>query len=153
MSLSSKKKSSECRFLSEQEEQDFLDAISSDKTIRDFALFQLHTGCRIGEAAAVRFKDIDFKRNLVNIRSHLHWERTKGGKTTLLPGTKGITDRTIPLTPECAAMLKIRYGVEVSMIRRVRGCNIGVFKRNTIRHSRRSELSKKSLMRFAIRLR
>lgn len=95
------------RYLSAEEEISFLSALSSE-LIRDFALFQLHTGTRVGEAAALEFRNLNFHRDEIQITQHLHWERKKGAKTGVLPGTKGGPSRRIPLTDICKEMLKLR---------------------------------------------
>lgn len=107
---SARKKSDrkEVRFLKAEEELDFLGALARWPTIRDLAIFQLHTGVRVGEAAALDFKQLDFRRGEVRIDQHLHWDRRKDGRTELIPGTKTGPARTIPLTPECASMLRQR---------------------------------------------
>lgn len=104
-----KRRSQEIRFLSESEEVKFLDALKNSPMLFDLALFQLQTGCRIGEAAALEFNSVEFHREQVHIRAHLHWDRTKGGRVQLLPGTKTGLDRCIPLSPVCLKMLRKRF--------------------------------------------
>lgn len=95
----------EIRFLTPGEEASFLLLLADYQLIQDIALFQLHTGARIGEGAALEFNSIDFTANEVIIRQHLDWERKRGGKTHLIPGTKGGPTRRIPLTNDCREML------------------------------------------------
>jgi len=103
-----KKSRDEIRYLSTEEEMRFLDALKRWPVIHDLALFQLHTGARVGEAAALTFDAVEFMQRQVRIRQHLHWDRRKNGLTTVLKGTKTRMDRTIPLTPECLEMLRMR---------------------------------------------
>ncbi len=96
------------RFLSINEEIAFLEKLRRTPVLYDIALFQLHTGVRIGEAAALDFKNVDFDRAEIYIRQHLHWERHKNGRIALLQGTKGGPTRAIPLSQECLQMLSRR---------------------------------------------
>lgn len=100
-----KNSEAEIRFLNVDDERDFLTMLAKWPTIHDIAVFQLHTGARIGEAAALEFRNIDFSRNEIRIAQHLHWERHRDGKIICLPGTKTGPTRMVPLTAECRAML------------------------------------------------
>jgi integrase len=104
----SKSSAFEIRFLNSEEERLFLKQLEPWPMIQDIALFQLHTGARIGEASAMEFRNVDFSRNEVRIAQHLHWERHKDAQTHLVPGTKTGPNRNVPLTSECMAMLKRR---------------------------------------------
>lgn len=42
-----------------------------------FAFFLLYTGCRRGEALALRYEDIDFKNKTISINKSLYWESNK----------------------------------------------------------------------------
>ncbi len=42
-----------------------------------FAFFCLFTGCRPGEALAIRFEDIDTSKNVIHINKALSWENSK----------------------------------------------------------------------------
>lgn len=96
------------RFLAQADEDAFLFQMERYPMQRDLALLQLHTGARVGEAAALEFKDIDFKRGFIHLRQHLLWPRSKGGQTRPQAGTKGGPSRTVDLTRECAEMLRKR---------------------------------------------
>ncbi|HMN69975.1 MAG TPA: site-specific integrase [Bdellovibrionales bacterium] len=98
----------EIRFLSVQEEAAFLDALKTRPLFHDLALFQLHTGARIGEAAAMEFHAVDFSSGFAILRQHLHWDRSKGGPIVPLPGTKGGPERRVDLTATCTQMLRER---------------------------------------------
>lgn len=104
----SKQDIAEIRYLSSEEEDIFLASLTDDQTIQDIALFQLHTGARVGEAAALDFKFINFSKGEVRIAQHLDWERIRNGKITVKAGTKSGPQRVVPLTEECLAMLKRR---------------------------------------------
>lgn len=110
----SRKNNTEIRYLSMSEEEAFLRRLQQWPTLRDIAIFQLHTGVRVGEAASLQIEDIEFNRGQVHIRSHLYWERFKGGKTFRLKGTKTGPDRTVPLTDECLEMLIRRRSLSVN---------------------------------------
>ena len=96
------------KYLSGQQEIDFLETLKAWPTIHNIALFQLHTGARIGEAAAMDFDAVEFNKHQVHIRQHLHWDRTQKGQVSVLKGTKAGPDRTVPLTLECLEMLRGR---------------------------------------------
>lgn len=104
-----RKNQEEIRYLSTAQEQLLLDALRSWPVLHDLALFQLHTGARVGEAAALMFEAVEFSKGLVHIRQHLHWDRTQGGQILVLKGTKAGPDRTVPLTQECLDMLRRRF--------------------------------------------
>jgi integrase len=52
------------------------------------ALLQLRTGCRVGEACALSYKDIDFENRKVTISKTVHWARKKGSETKISSSTK-----------------------------------------------------------------
>lgn len=104
----SKEENREIRYMSADEEMLFLTTLESNPVIHDVALFQLHTGTRVGEAAALEFKNIDFSKREVRIVQHLDWQRVKGGKILVSRGTKTGPYRTIPLSDDCIEMLKRR---------------------------------------------
>lgn len=137
----------EIRFLNSEEENQFVAGLAHWPTIQDLALLQLHTGARIGEAAAIEFKSIDFSRNEIRIAQHLHWERHKDGEIHVIPGTKSGPTRVVPLTTECRAMLQRRRQTSSSSIvfgndcgrwlnyRSVQAIYDRVFKRIGLRHT------------------
>lgn len=95
-------------FLNEDEEIGFLNALKVEDRFHDLALLQLNTGLRIGEAAALQFRNIDFKKSELVICQHLDWPRRKGANIVVLPGTKSGASRWVPLTQECRDMLMRR---------------------------------------------
>lgn len=75
--------------LSAEELTKFLSDIRRHK-LEPFFLFCLLTGCRRSEGLSLKWSDIDFDKNVIHIR-----------------GTKTLTsDRTLPLFPDCAALLQ-----------------------------------------------
>lgn len=73
----------------------------------DFTYFLLATGVRIGEAIALRWREVDLDAGTVTIAETL--TRPKGGKRTRKPpktGSKGV--RTLPLTDELKTVLRGR---------------------------------------------
>lgn len=73
-----------------------IEAIKSnvDETYGLFPFFLLYTGCRRGEALAVRFEDIDKKNNIINITKSVYHV----GNKPVIKGTKTTAGtRTIPL--------------------------------------------------------
>lgn len=62
-------------------------------------LFLLSTGCRIGEAAGLRWEDCDFEKNEIHIERTLYYGRRKAGSYGVVvnsPKTK-TSQRTIPM--------------------------------------------------------
>lgn len=110
----SKDQKLEIRYMSSTEEVLFMEILSDNDPFNDVALFQLHTGCRISEAAALEYRCINFIKKEVTIRQHLYWERVKEGRIHLIPGTKSGPLRVIPLSDECLMMLKRRRQISAS---------------------------------------
>lgn len=104
----SKDQNVEIRYMSSAEETKFMEALQAKNLYEDLALFQLHTGCRISEAAALEVKSVSFFKKEVTLCQHLYWERKKDGKIHVVPGTKSGPHRIIPLSDDCITMLKNR---------------------------------------------
>lgn len=69
------------------------------------ALFQMGTGCRIGEVAALRIEDFNFDRQEVAVYQTVQWARAKGRETQISDLTKTGDLRVVPLTkPLCDAI-------------------------------------------------
>ena len=93
------------------EEQDiFLDFVSKSDTYNHwwnlFAVM-LCTGCRIGEILGLRFKDINFSKNIININHSISYRPQADGKCKhriSTPKTKSGT-RDIPMSPEVREIL------------------------------------------------
>ena len=101
------------KFLSGSEIERFLDTIKT--TYQDqplgptyylLAFFQLRTGTRIGEAAAVHWEDICFDSAKVHINRSVCWSRRKGRKTFISNTTKNGLSRVIPISQDLVMELK-----------------------------------------------
>lgn len=101
------------KFLSEREKRAFLNAFESrvekkpqDEVFRLLAFFQMNTGTRIGEAAAVHWEDLCLNTGMVAIQNTVTWSRKKGRETFISKTTKTGVNRTIPLKSEVVNALK-----------------------------------------------
>ena len=77
-------------------------------------LFALKTGIRLGELAALRWKDVDFDEQVIQIRDSVQRvkNREKSGMKTMMvfEGTKSYSStRTIPMNPEIHELLYQYY--------------------------------------------
>ena len=84
------------RCLTEQEQRLFLDAAKKYSWYYPYFAFQLVTGCRAGEAAAIEWRDIDRKAGVIHIRRTVSRISDKE-YTTVKPKTRR-SERDIPLT-------------------------------------------------------
>lgn len=67
----------------------------------------MYTGCRLGEAVALRWDDIDFDANVIHVSKSVSW--AGGGIDIRIPKTKnGVRD--IPLMPQLKKLLLTRRG-------------------------------------------
>ena len=89
-----------------QEEQDaFFDFVSHSDTYRhwlDLFIVMIGTGCRIGEILALRFKDINFSKNIISINHSISYRPQEDGickHRISTPKTESGT-REIPMIPE-----------------------------------------------------
>lgn len=93
--------------LTQQHEKDALELVRSSEVYSyyyPFILFLLRTGCRVSEAAAVCWSDIDFQNNTINICKT--FSKIDGGKSVCVaqPKTRsGI--RTVPLLSDLKQVL------------------------------------------------
>lgn len=74
-----------------------IEAVKSHSTEKDglFAFFLLYTGCRRGEALAMRYEDIDRQNKVIHITKTVIW---KDGAATIQPHTKTSAGmRVVPL--------------------------------------------------------
>lgn len=78
----------------------------TDSRAQLFLLLCLHTGARRGEALALRYSDIDFKRKVVKIRSNAHL--TEQGTVIDAYLKTDAACRDVPLSEELEAMLLFR---------------------------------------------
>lgn len=72
------------------------------------ALLQLHTGLRVGEACALRWADLTFKNDSVEIciNKIVQWKRAKESKTYIQPFTKTGVQRTVFIGLNIASVLR-----------------------------------------------
>ena len=87
-----------------QEQKLFTDHIQDGNQILDsFLQFQLCTGLRFGECAALRWQDIDLKNKVVHVRHTVH--TVDGVDVLTSPKTKSSL-RTVPLIPQAIEVLR-----------------------------------------------
>lgn len=67
----------------------------------------MYTGCRLGEAIALRWEDIDFEGNMIHVSKNVSW--AGGGIDIRTPKTKNAV-RDIPLMPHLKSLLQTRRG-------------------------------------------
>lgn len=83
------------------------DEVVRSRALGDVTRFLLGTGCRIGEAMAVSWDEVDLDAGTVAIRWHL--VRVKGEGLQRMPGAKSDAgDRLLRLPSWCTAMLMAR---------------------------------------------
>ena len=95
----------ERRVLSTAEQKVLLDL--TDKTFyKELYRFMLCTGVRVGEMGALRWQDIDFENEFINIRHTLHCQYKNGSKTMELVSPKTRNSyRKIPFFNETKQLL------------------------------------------------
>ena len=81
------------RALTETESNTFLKF--ADPMYKPLLMFLLHTGMREGEACALKWSDIDYKKNLINISMTV--TKDKDGKLIIGEAKTNTSQRTIPL--------------------------------------------------------
>lgn len=99
------------RALTPQEQHDITDALraserAAELDLPDLAEFLLATGCRIGEALAVRYCDIDWKAGTVDINATVVRLRSQGLHRG--PTKTGSSNRKLLLPSWCVEMIKAR---------------------------------------------
>lgn len=83
------------RALSKEEQEQFEKAIKGSWS-EYFIMFMLYTGCRCGEVAALKWSDIDFKNNTIQIKRTV--TKDENGKKVISKTTKTKSgEREIPL--------------------------------------------------------
>lgn len=91
--------------MTRDEQTAFMEA-AKDSHYYTLLAFMLCTGVRVGEAGALKWKDIDVKRNVIHICRTL--TKTEDGKaTTGTPKTK-TSIRDLPITPQAAEVLRMQ---------------------------------------------
>lgn len=86
--------------LSEQERQAILSTTKEEFQLGFIILF---TGCRLGEALALQYKDIDFKNNVIHITKSVGFH---GNQPFINPPKTRTSVRTVPLLPQLKQRLK-----------------------------------------------
>lgn len=103
-----KKVKYEARFLTEEEQEFFLEVAKEYYHYEIFCL-NLTIGARIGEVLGLKWEDIDFQKKTIHIQRTLHYARLNEDESCHFfftsPKTE-ISDRVIPLLPETEAILK-----------------------------------------------
>jgi integrase len=103
------------RFLTRDEAERLLHA--TPEKWRSMVFVALRTGLRVGELRALRWGDVDFTRRNIQVR---HTDPGRAGMDETTP--KGGAERTVPMTPDTAALLKAMWpglvegGVAVSYV-------------------------------------
>ena len=92
----------------------FVDFIANSPIYKQWGpmfTFFLGTGCRAGEATGLRWDDVDFKNNIIDINHALIYRKSEDGKCRFhitTPKTK-MSKRIIPMFPEVrAALLQLK---------------------------------------------
>lgn len=101
-----KGKSARARALSEKQIELLLKKAEEDKVARaydlpDFIRFMLNTGCRIGEALALRWENVDLKNSLIDIRHNI----VNLGPIEVHDGKTEAARRKLYMTPELFEVL------------------------------------------------
>lgn len=91
------------RALTETETKMFLDN-STDSHYKNLFRFLLLTGCRIGEATALTWFDVNFNKKEININKTVSRTSNRAFEISNTPKT-GSSNRTVPLTDELNAIL------------------------------------------------
>jgi integrase len=99
--------------LSQNEQRKIMNYVIKNKDSKNIGiLLTLYSGLRIGELCALKWKDIDFKKNILHInktiqRVYIKYDDNKGESKMIIttPKTKN-ANRDIPLNNEFAILLK-----------------------------------------------
>ena len=96
--------------LTEEQQDEFVDYVLSMKkhgSIKNPIVFLLGTGCRIGEALALQWDDVDFNKGKIYIRQAVAYIPINGKYTHYMKSTKSAAgDRVIPMLTEVRDALK-----------------------------------------------
>lgn len=93
------------RFLSQEEQNTFLKQVD-DNWYKEMFYIMFLTGMRIGEVGGLKWEDVDFKNDCINIKRSLSCEYNKGVKTLHLTTPKTHNSyRKIPFMGEAKEML------------------------------------------------
>lgn len=88
--------------LTVQEQKDFLEAAKKSAYYNEYA-FVLQTGLRVGELIALKWLDVDFKKNCIHVKRSASYQGKSGFAFSEPKTVSGIRD--IPLTAEALRIL------------------------------------------------
>lgn len=92
--------------LTQDEQNRFLEAVETS-WYKELFYFMFLTGVRVGEVGGLRWRDIDWNREVVTIRHSLHCQYCNGEKTMMLTSPKTVNSvREIPFIGEMKEILK-----------------------------------------------
>lgn len=92
--------------LTQKEQNAFLQAVN-DSWYKEMFYFMCLTGVRVGELGALKWEDIDFENELINIKHSLSSQYSDGVKKEMITSPKTVNStRSIPFIGEMRDMLK-----------------------------------------------
>ena len=96
--------------LTEEQQDDFMSFLMSSSKhegVKNLIVFLLGTGCRIGEALALQWSDVNFDRNFISINQAVAYTKVDGHYKHLMKRTKSESgDRIIPMLKEVREALE-----------------------------------------------
>ena len=103
--------------LTEEQQDAFLKYVKSSKKhamIKNLIIFLLGTGCRIGEAVAIRWDDIDFDSNMIYVNHAVAYIKEDGKYKQFIKDPKSYAgNRVIPMLSDVRdALLREKYRQE-----------------------------------------
>lgn len=111
---SMKIKNSEVQALTDDDIEKIIKGIKSNKMVYTWILLLLYLGVRPGEALALRFKDINYKRKEISINQALSYDLVDGHKKPVIKNLKNLNSsnktnyqkRTLKISKKVIAVLK-----------------------------------------------
>lgn len=101
------------RYIPREDTEKFLSALLERAELKDhllvfyiIALFQVRTGCRVGEVCALKWEDVDWETRQISINKTVQWARKKGRATLVSPLTKTGEPRLIYGTEQVIEALR-----------------------------------------------
>lgn len=95
--------------LTKRQQELFSKYVTENKAFKNWVplvTFLLGTGCRIGEALALRWEDCDFEKNIIDINHSLVYTKINGKNTVYIGSTKSEAGiRIIPMLSEVKKVL------------------------------------------------
>ena len=120
--------------LKEDEQKAFINYFNNSQkhlNIRNLLVFLLGTGCRIGEAIALRWEDVDFKNNVISINHSVAYIKVDGHYKHIIKRPKSYAgNRSIPMLSDVRKALltekekQLAFGIKQPV---VDGCSNFVF--------------------------